>query len=70
MGQGHVLGAGGGGGRNMGGRKHVAARSGKDLENLGCLVGCAHTLHGRPSVDALGIWVGVVFPLWVTGSRV
>lgn len=24
-------------------------------------VGCAHTFHGRPSVDALGIWVGVVF---------
>ena len=39
-------------------------------QGLSRLVGCAHTFHGRPSVDALGIWVGVVFPFWVTGSRV
>lgn len=55
MGQGHVL----GGGRNTGSRKHEAAKSGKDLENL-----------ERGHVDALGIWVGVVFPFWVVGSRV
>lgn len=39
-------------------------------QGLSCLVGCAHTFHGRPSVDALGISVGAVFPFWVTGSRV
>lgn len=32
MGQGHVLGGGGG---NTGSRKHEAAKSGKDLEKLG-----------------------------------
>ena len=66
-----------------GGRKHhqqeawgckVWQRSGeprKSMEQgLSCLVGCAHTFHRRPSVDTLGIWVGVVFPFWVTGSRV
>lgn len=66
-----------------GGRKHhqqeawgckVWQKSGeprKSMEQgLSRLVGCAHTFHGRPSVDALGIWVGVVFPFWVTGSRV